>query len=255
MLRVAGRPPQQGGWGRKLTGRPRTARPQALADDVRKGDRKQIEQKYKFEEAKRQGFEGKRKKELKKLKEKRTVNDAKFKSKAAQIKADAMAVRARAKAEKDALMKEKAAHAKHERSNDHLVELVSACRTWRAEGEGGRERRGRVGCAAAGAEGTGGQDRGREAVRCGEFCAGIAWGCVGHPRRAARGALSSPPFATAQEKKKVMQEKRLKAQAVFRERYANAQAAEFVAQQVQSTSFYLLERGAGLPDPGMPNAR
>ena len=61
--------------------------------------------------------------------------------------------------------------------------------------------------------------------------------------------------AAAQEKKRLMEEKRQKAAAVYRERYANAAAAEFVAQQVQSTSFYLLERGAGLPDPGMPNAR
>ena len=52
----------------------------------------------------------------------------------------------------------------------------------------------------------------------------------------------------------MMAEKRLKAASVYRERYANGRAAAFVEQQAKNSSLYLLDRAAGVPDPGMPNS-
>jgi len=151
----------------------------ALAEQMREGDRSVLENKSKRAEERRQKFEGQRNQEIAKLKTKKQQKEESYLSKAGAAKAQALAIRERARAEKNELLKAKAANAKHERSNDHLV-----------------------------------QD----------------------------------------EKKRVLMEKRRKAAGVYHERYANAKAAAFVQQQVQNSSFYLLDRSAGLPDPGMPGS-
>ena len=139
------------------------------------------------------------------------------------------------------MIAEKQAHAKHERSNDHLVEQV----------------RPRVPCVVECPRGSahmvseavsrGSERSGRRAY----VVRSEATAAAPHPQACSDEALSP----TSQEKKKLQEAKREKARQVFHERYANAQAAAFVQQQVRNTSFYLLERGAGIPDPGMPNAR
>jgi len=151
----------------------------ALAEQIRQGDIAILQNKSKREEEKRHKLQGNRSNELSMLKSMKQQNEEKYHNKAGAAKSQAQAIRERARQEREAMMKEKATHARHERSNDHLV-----------------------------------QD----------------------------------------EKKRVLAEKRRKAAAVYHERYANAKAAAFVQHQVQNSSFYLLDRSAGVPDPGMPGS-
>jgi len=96
--------------------------------------------------------------------------------KVATKKANVLNVREKARKEKEKLQAAKAAHAKHERSNDHLVD---------------------------------------------------------------------------KRKKEVLAEKKAQANRVYRERYANAAAAGFVQQQVETSSLYLVSRAMDQPDPGI----
>ena len=91
---------------------------------MREGDRSVLENKSKRAEERRQKFEGQRSQEMATLKTKKQQKEENYLSKAGAAKAQALAIRERARAEKNELLKAKAANAKHERSNDHLVQDV-----------------------------------------------------------------------------------------------------------------------------------
>jgi hypothetical protein len=58
-------------------------------------------------------------------------------------------------------------------------------------------------------------------------------------------------YLVEERKKKDLADKKEKASRVYRERYANGAAADFVKQQVETSSLYLVSRAMDQPDPGI----